>query len=218
MLIFLNFSRVRHSLQLKTVPSLDKDEIREHTCNDQNPSFLYDGYDALIPPSGESTAGQKLMVQPQDIKAFDKDAGLGSPVFYTFNGSGDEYKYFELNRNTGQIYMTARIPENQFNLPVTLVVKATQYDNKDRYAVTTLTLTRGGVYDSDLQFLQRDYTVRVLENAPLNSPVTTLLTNKPLDRRVHFIVKGLPTEEFTVSQQESKKKLMNIHCGSYDIL
>ena len=38
----------------------------------------------------------------------------------------------------------------------------------DRYAVTTLTITRGGIFDSDLQFLQRMYSVRILENAPLN--------------------------------------------------
>ena len=122
------------------------------------------------------------------FQAFDKDVGLGSPVFYTFNGSGDEYKYFELNRNTGQIYIMTQIPDNEFTRPVTLVVRATQYDNKDRYTVTTLTLTKGGIFDSDLQFLQRDYQVKILENAPLNTPVTTLLTNKPLDRRVHFVV------------------------------
>ena len=35
-------------------------------ADDQNPAFFYDGYDALIPPG--DTVGQKLMVQPQDIK------------------------------------------------------------------------------------------------------------------------------------------------------
>ena len=44
--------------------------------------------------------------------------------------------------------------EVEFLQPATLVVKATQYDNPDRYAVTTLTITRGGIFDSDLQFLQ----------------------------------------------------------------
>ena len=60
------------------------------------------------------------------------------------------------------------IPDTEFLQPSTLVVKATQYDNPDRYAVTTLTVTRGGIFDSDLQFLQRMYSVRILENAPLN--------------------------------------------------
>ena len=71
-------------------------------------------------PRGETAraVGQKLLVQPQDIKAFDKDLGLAAPVYYTFGGNGgggnggastdsaymaNEYKYFELNRNTGKI-------------------------------------------------------------------------------------------------------------------
>ena len=71
-------------------------------------------------PRGEDAraVGQKLLVQPQDIKAFDKDLGIAAPVYYTFGGSGgggngggstdsaymaDEYKYFELNRNTGEL-------------------------------------------------------------------------------------------------------------------
>ena len=66
------------------------------------------------------------MVQPQELKAFDKDDGLGSPIFYTFSGNTDEYKYFELNRNTGHIYITSNIPETEFLQPVTLVVQATQ--------------------------------------------------------------------------------------------
>ena len=70
--------------------------------------------------------------------------------------------------HTGHIYIMTNIPDTEFLQPATLVVKATQYDNPDRYAVTTLTITRGGIFDSDLQFLQRMYTVRILENAPLN--------------------------------------------------
>ena len=68
----------------------------------------------------------------------------------------------------GHIYIMTNIPDNEFLQPATLVIKATQYDNPDRYAVTTLTVTRGGIFDSDLQFLQRSYSVRILENAPLN--------------------------------------------------
>ena len=106
------------------------------------------------------------MVQPQELKAFDKDLGLGAPIFYTFNGVSDEYKYFELNRNTGHIYITAGIPESEFTQPVTLVVQATQFDNPDRYAVTTLTVTRGGIFDSDLQFVQHYYQVKIKHKCP----------------------------------------------------
>lgn len=176
--------------------------IHIQDADDQNPAFFYDHYDALLPQG--STEGQKLMVQPQDLRAFDKDLGLASPVYYSFNGLADEYKYFELNRNTGHIYIRSDIPETDITQPVTLVIKATQFDNLDRYAVTTLTISRGGIFDSDLQFLQKTYDVKILENVPLNSVVTTLLTNKPADRRVHFYIdeeNTLPGKEFSVNQK-----------------
>ena len=91
-------------------------------ADDQNPAFYYERYDALLPRGEDARAvGQKLLVQPQDIKAFDKDLGIAAPVYYTFGGSGgggngggsvdttymaDEYKYFELNRNTGEILIS----------------------------------------------------------------------------------------------------------------
>lgn len=175
--------------------------INVQDADDQNPAFFYDHYDARLPEG--PTEGQKLLVQPQDIRAFDKDIGLGSPVYYAFNANAEEYKYFELNRNTGHIYIKSDIPESDFLQPVTLVVKATQFDNPDRYAVTTLTVSRGGIFDSDLQFLQKKYDVKILENVPLNSVITTLLTNKPSDRRVHFYIKEktLPGKEFSVNQK-----------------
>jgi hypothetical protein len=51
------------------------------------------------------------------------------------------------------------IPETDFLLPVTLVVQATQFDNLDRYGITTLTVSRGGIYENDLQFVQHFYQV-----------------------------------------------------------
>lgn len=103
-----------------------KIKISVSDADDQNPAFFYERYDALLPRGEDARAvGQKLLVQPQDIKAFDKDLGLGAPVYYTFgaNGGGgnggksaettymaDEYKYFELNRNTGKATF-AIIPE-----------------------------------------------------------------------------------------------------------
>lgn len=113
-------------------------------ADDQNPAFLYERYDALLPGPGQENAGHKLFVQPQDLRAFDKDLGISAPIFYTFSGDALEAKYFELNKNTGQIYVKTAIPDNEFGQPVTLVVKATQFDNPDRYTVTTLTVTRDG--------------------------------------------------------------------------
>jgi len=53
----------------------------------------------------------------------------------------------------------SEIPETEFQMPVTLVVQATQFDNLDRYGITTLTITRGGIFDKDLQFVQHFYQV-----------------------------------------------------------
>ena len=120
-------------------------------ADDQNPAFLYERYDALLPPPGLLEAdnqGHKLFVQPQDLRAFDKDLGISAPVFYSFSGDAQQAKYFELNRNTGHIYVKSAIPDNEFLQPVTLVIKATQFDNEDRYTVTTLTVTRDGHFGS----------------------------------------------------------------------
>ncbi len=178
--------------------------VNVRDADDQNPAFVHPRYDALLPEG--NTEGLKLSVQPQDLRAVDKDLGLGAPVFYSFNNiadSDDSYRHFELNRNTGHIYIKSNIPEDEFLQPVTLVVKATQFDNRDRYAVTTLTVSRGGIFDSNLQFLQKTYEVRVLENVPLNSAVATLLTNRPSDRRVRFSVNRstLPGGEFSVNEK-----------------
>jgi len=55
------------------------------------------------------------MVQPEDIRAEDQDEGLNSPIFYSFAGAEDEYRYFELNKNTGHIYLRAAVPETEIN-------------------------------------------------------------------------------------------------------
>ena len=44
--------------------------------------------------------------------------------------------------------------------------------------------------------------MRILENVPLNSVITTLITNRPSDRRVNFNIResSLPGKEFGVNQ------------------
>jgi hypothetical protein len=62
------------------------------------------------------------------------------------------------------------------------VLQATQYDNQDRYALATLTVSRVGAIPRELQFLQKNYLVGVLENAPVNSILLTAVTNNPRDK------------------------------------
>ena len=109
-------------------------------ADDQNPAFYFERYSAILPSA--PTRGSKLQVEPQDVQAFDKDVGINSPVYYSFSGQGDDYMHFELNRNTGQIYIKGDIPDSKFRQPATLIVRATQFDNPDRYAVTTLSVSR----------------------------------------------------------------------------
>lgn len=49
----------------------------------------------------------------------------------------------------------------------------------------------------------QSYAVKILENVPLNSVITTLLTNRPSDRRVHFhiVEDTLPGGEFSVNEK-----------------
>ena len=112
-------------------------------ADDQNPAFYYERYDALLPRGEDARAvGQKLLVQPQDIKAFDKDLGIAAPVYYTFGGSGgggngggsvdttymaDEYKYFELNRNTGEIIISFLINLITISYKCILLMKLIYY-------------------------------------------------------------------------------------------
>lgn len=60
-------------------------------------------------------------------------------------------------------------------------LQATQVDNKDRYALATVTISRKGAVQA-LHFLQEVFLAGVLENAPVNSVVITAVTNRPRDR------------------------------------
>lgn len=61
-------------------------------------------------------------------------------------------------------------------------LQATQYDNADRYALATLTISRLGTSLHDLQFLHNHYYAAILENVPVHSVLITVITNKPRDK------------------------------------
>lgn len=73
------------------------------------------------------------------------------------------------------------INEDDFLQPVTLVVRAIQYDNQDRYALATLVLSKAGTSLRELQFSKNEYSVTALENLPVNYVLLTVSTNKPRD-------------------------------------
>uniref|UniRef100_A0A1B6C9V6 Cadherin domain-containing protein n=1 Tax=Clastoptera arizonana TaxID=38151 RepID=A0A1B6C9V6_9HEMI len=153
-------------------------------ADDQNPKFLNDHYSTIVPD--RSAQGIKLRIQPQEIAAYDQDLGINAAIFYSFNSDGVDYSYFELDRSTGEVFIKRTIPQDELLQPITLVVKATQYDNPDRYALTTLTVSRPGTSIRELQFLQSHYLAGVLESVPLNSVLLTVITNKHRERHLRF--------------------------------
>lgn len=76
--------------------------------------------------------------------------------------------------------------------------QATQFDNSDRYALATLTISRPGTSLRELQFLQDHYQAGVLENVPLDSVLLTVITNKPKDKRLKYWLSNY-TDIFLIS-------------------
>jgi len=46
------------------------------------------------------------------------------------------------SRLSGAVSLNRRLKDQELTLPATLIIKATQINNHDRYAVTTLTVNR----------------------------------------------------------------------------
>lgn len=153
-------------------------------ADDQNPKFLDERYSAILPD--HAPPGTILTIQPRELSAMDQDVGIAAPVFYSFNSAGSDYKFFEIDQISGRVTVKKRIPEDELLQPATLVVKATQSDNRDRYALATLAVSRPGTSLKELQFLQSHYIAGVLENVPLNSVLLTVITNRHRDKRLRF--------------------------------
>ena len=63
-----------------------------------------------------------------------------------------------------------------FLLPVMVVVQATQYDNMDRSAMTTLKIELGNmtVPVPQLQFVNTEFSANILETFPVGNPILKL--------------------------------------------
>lgn len=82
---------------------------------------------------------------------------------------------------------------NDSIMNLSIFLQATQEDNPDRYALTTMTLSRRGYYSTQLQFIQRDYVATVLENLPEQSVIAPTIINKNIDQvcsQVQILVCG----------------------------
>ncbi|XP_049822216.1 protocadherin Fat 3 isoform X2 [Aethina tumida] len=152
-------------------------------ADDQNPRFLDDRYTATIQDPAKK--GTVINVKPRDIKAVDQDLGINSPVFYTFNGIGQDYTYFKLNRNSAKIILSKDLTEGDLQHPATLVIRATQQDNPDRYALATLTVTK--VTINGIKFLHSVFYVKASEALQIGSVIATLSNNRPGEDLRYFV-------------------------------
>ncbi|XP_063224193.1 protocadherin Fat 4 [Bacillus rossius redtenbacheri] len=153
-------------------------------ADDQNPRFFDDRYTATLPD--RPVAGSQLRVSPRDIAAYDQDVGINADIYYTFNSGGGDYRFFDMDRLSGRVLVRRSVPDEELLQPATLVVRATQVDNQDRYALATLTVGRLGAPSSQLQFLQRTWSAGALENSPVGGALLTVVTNRPRDKRLRF--------------------------------
>lgn len=101
-------------------------------ADDQNPKFIRESYFAEVFP--ETGLGE-LKIQPEALRAVDQDEGLRAPLEYAIMPS-TEARYFSINHRTGAINLVA-LPPNSV-VTMTLVIRATQINNADRYALVTL--------------------------------------------------------------------------------
>lgn len=106
-------------------------------ADDQNPRFLHDAYRAVLPDDLYVGA---LAVRPEPLRAVDQDVGLCAPVQYAIVPSM-ESRHFAIDAHSGNVSVVAALPSLNGLLTITLVVRATQINNADRYALTTLVVT-----------------------------------------------------------------------------
>lgn len=157
-------------------------------ADDQNPKFLKDSYWAELPMDGK--VGE-LKVMPEPIRAIDQDEGIRAPIQYSLMTS-PESRYFAINPRNGAISITSPIAQNDFVHSITLVIKATQVDNNDRYALTTLIIgrrdyDRNRPYGSSLSFIQPRYSTKVSEDIGIGSRLMALTTNRP-GRQIQYFI------------------------------
>lgn len=152
-------------------------------ADDQNPRFLDDRYTAILPSNLKRAS--MLVVKPRDIRAFDQDLGINSPVFYTFNGLGTDYTYFKINRSSGKVSLARDMSESDLQHPATLVIRATQQDNPDRYALATLTVSKNE--GNNIQFLHSTFYFKVSESLPPGAIVGTFANNRPNQHLRYFV-------------------------------
>ena len=161
--------------------------------DDQNPAFSEEHYTAVLPY--EAKPGDELYIEPQTLEAVDQDIGINSTIRYSFHGSSHDEQFFQINGSTGEVVLRQQLDKGWPGS--TLVVKAIQTDNPDRYSVVTLTVLRPDPGAGLFAFAKDIYTAHLMENLPMGSTVLTLTTNKEASS-ISIADDELPGQQFTV--------------------
>ncbi|XP_006625120.1 protocadherin Fat 4 isoform X2 [Apis dorsata] len=162
-------------------------------ADDQNPAFQSDQYKILVPRNIKTR--KTLKVDPMAIKAMDQDVGINAPVKYTIQGG--ILPFLTLNPETAEVAITRPLYEHELLSPATIVVKATQLDNPDKYALSTIVVSRETDWNVEptaggrlpVKFIRRDHQTTIPENTPPGSVLLTTGVNK-LDSNLRFWLVG----------------------------
>ncbi|XP_018353718.1 PREDICTED: protocadherin Fat 4-like [Trachymyrmex septentrionalis] len=163
-------------------------------ADDQNPAFLNDQYKVTVP----RIKGRKpLRVIPAAIKAVDQDVGINAPVRYTIQGG--ILPFLDLNSETAEIVMIRSLEDNELMTSATIVIKGTQVNNADRYALATVIISREDMVGPTaggrlpVKFVLKNQQTSVPENTPSGSVLLTAGVNKA-DPNLKFWLVG-PVED-----------------------
>lgn len=144
-------------------------------ADDQNPRFEYESYTAELPVDGKTG---KLKIHPKPIKSWDQDEGIQADILYTISASSSpDAKYFSIKPKSAVIELISPTDMQK----TTLVVRATQVDNKDRFSLTTVNIMRSDKFRNDLMpemSISNDN--RYSSSASPSFIPPTAMTSKPL--------------------------------------
>ncbi|XP_053972706.1 protocadherin-like wing polarity protein stan [Hylaeus volcanicus] len=165
-------------------------------ADDQNPAFQTDQYKIVVPRQIKTVQLRRVLkVDPAPIKAVDQDVGINAPVKYTIQGG--ILPFLTLNPETAEVAITRPLYEHELLSPATIVVKATQVDNPDKYALSTIVVSRESDWNVEptaggrlpVRFVRRDHQTSIPENTPPGSVLLTTGVNK-VDSNLRFWLVG----------------------------
>ncbi|XP_055349192.1 protocadherin Fat 3-like isoform X2 [Paramacrobiotus metropolitanus] len=151
-------------------------QITVEDGDDLNPEFQQPRYTAALPR--DARIGYELKVQPETIKALDRDHGMLTPVVYSIVEGG---RVFDIDKKTGVVTVNGTIDQTLY----VLTIKATQVDNPGRYTLTTLRISAETPNRKPPKFAHKEYHQKVLENTPVN---TTILSVQATDDDVGAVL------------------------------